>query len=164
MKTVKKVFFENIELVGLDFDGVFTDNSVYIDSSGYESVKCSRLDGIGLERLKEANIHAVIISSEKNNLVQHRAKKLNIECYNGIEDKGHFISQFCKKHNYHLKNCIFLGNDINDLPILKIVSYPILVNDFHNSLKDYDFYLLDSLGGNGAVRELCEKVISDLNS
>jgi len=39
-----------------------------------------------------------------------------------------------------------------------------LVNDFHNSLKYYDFYLLDSLGGNGAVRELCEKVISDLNS
>ena len=73
-----------VELVAFDFDGVFTDNSVYISQEGIESVRCSRSDGLGLDRLRQVNVQIVIISTEKNSVVSVRASKLKIRCIQGV--------------------------------------------------------------------------------
>ena len=72
--------FSNIKLVFFDFDGVFTDNFVYVDDQGNEQVRCFRSDGLGLKRLKDMGILCYIISSEINDVVVKRSEKLNIPC------------------------------------------------------------------------------------
>ena len=81
------IIFKNIKFIFFDFDGVFTDNSVYVSQTGEEMVKCSRYDGIGLKNLESQGIGKIVISSEKNPLVKSRCKKMNIECYDSVENK-----------------------------------------------------------------------------
>ena len=81
------IIFKNIKFIFFDFDGVFTDNSVYVSQTGEEMVKCSRYDGIGLKNLESQGIGKIVISSEKNPLVKTRCKKMNIECYDSVENK-----------------------------------------------------------------------------
>ena len=76
-----------VRIIFFDFDGVFTDNFVYVDSNGVESVRCYRGDGIGIELIKSIGIIPIILSTEKNKVVSKRASKLNITCFQGIQDK-----------------------------------------------------------------------------
>ena len=146
-----------IEGVIFDFDGVFTDNTVIISEDGQEFVKCSRLDGIGLGMLRDRKIPSVVISSEKNSVVLKRCEKLNIEAHNGIIDKVATAMAWAEREHVDLKNCFFLGNDINDLPLLNAVGYPYIVNDaVERLIENKKFRRLKSRGGAGAVRELCE--------
>lgn len=140
-----------------DFDGVFTDNSVYTLQDGQEFVKCSRLDGIGLSMLRDRKIPSVVISSEKNPVVLKRCEKLKIEAHNGILDKVAAATTWAEREHVELTNCCFLGNDINDLPLLNAVGYPYIVNDaVERLIENKKFRRLKSCGGAGAVRELCE--------
>ena len=74
--------FRKIRLVAFDFDGVFTDNMVYVFENGSEAVRCFRSDGIGLQKLKQLGIETAIISTESNPVVSARARKLKIRCFN----------------------------------------------------------------------------------
>jgi 3-deoxy-D-manno-octulosonate 8-phosphate phosphatase KdsC-like HAD superfamily phosphatase len=76
-----------IDLVVFDFDGVFTDNRVWVSETGEESVACWRGDGIGLRRLDEARVAYVIVSTEPNPVVARRAEKLRARCVHGVDDK-----------------------------------------------------------------------------
>ena len=150
-----------IQGVIFDFDGVFTDNGVIVSEDGQEFVKCSRLDGIGLSMLRDREIPSVVISSEKNPVVLRRCEKLNIEAHNGIIDKVATAKAWADREQVELKKCCFLGNDINDLPLLNAVGYPFIVNDAVASLVETKrFQRLKSRGGSGAVRELCEMLTS----
>ena len=151
------------DFIFFDFDGVFTDNSVIVSDEGKESVKCSRADGIGLNLLKLVNVGKCIVSTETNKVVHWRAKKLNIECNQSIKDKGEFLKKYALKNNIKLKNCAFVGNDINDLPALKIVGIPIGVADSHPSITEYLKIILKNKGGYGAVREVCDLIYKSKN-
>ena len=148
-------------VVFFDFDGVFTDNFVYVNEFGHESVKCYRSDGIGLSLLRDINVKAVIVSTEKNNVVKIRGSKLKLEVFNGIENKAEFITQFCNKNNYRLNESIFVGNDINDLEAMKLVGFPIAVCDAFDSVKIISKYVTKLNGGFGAVREICELIYNN---
>ena len=82
-----KDLFAKIRLVAFDFDGVFTDNMVYVLEDGTEAVRCFRSDGLGLQKLKKLGIETVIISTEANPVVSARARKLKIRCIQNCQDK-----------------------------------------------------------------------------
>jgi len=150
---------KNIKLVCFDFDGVFTNNFVYVDQNGIESVRCFRSDGIGIERLKKIGIKIYIISTEKNPVVSQRANKLNIPVMQGISDKGLAIKTICKELNLLPNQSMFIGNDINDISAFKSVRYPIGVAD---SFPEIDKYIINKTikkGGEGAVREICDMIL-----
>lgn len=152
--------FNNIKAVVFDFDGVFTDNTVYVFENGMEAVKCNRSDGIGLEMLRKKKIPIIIISSEANTVVKVRAEKLNIPVVNGVKNKLIELKKFVFKHNFDLVDIAFLGNDINDKLCMRNVGFPISVNDAVEEIKLISKHVLNKKGGEGAVRELCE-LISD---
>lgn len=154
---------KSLKLVAFDFDGVFTDNFVYVNEYGHESVKCSRADGIGLAMLREIGVHPVIISTEKNSVVARRAEKLEVDCYHGINCKGEFIEQYAENKKIKLSQMAFVGNDINDIPALIISGISVAVADAVPEVKNSADILLRAKGGHGAVRELCEIIAKAFN-
>jgi len=152
------VNFNEVEAVVFDFDGVFTDNHVFIDQHGNESIRCYRSDGIGIERIQSLGIKTMIISSEIDNVVQKRAKKLSINCLNNIKAKDIAIKEFSYNASVPLNKILYLGNDINDIPALKIVGMPVGVADSFPELDDYILFKTNKRGGYGAVREICDKI------
>ena len=145
-----------IRLVAFDFDGVFTDNMVYVFEDGSEAVRCSRGDGIGLQKLKRLGIEAVIISTESNPVVSARARKLKIRCMQDCSDKRKALEDIAKEKGVSLSEVAFVGNDINDLECLTKVGLPIVVNDAHKDVIPIALYQTMHPGGYGAVREVCD--------
>ena len=146
----------DIRLVAFDFDGVFTDNAVYVFEDGREAVRCSRADGIGLSRLKQAGIVTVIISTETNAVVSARARKLGVRCVQGCEDKRAALDTLLAEHGLTLAEAAFVGNDVNDLPCLTAVALPMVVADAHPAVVSVARYQTQARGGYGAVREVCD--------
>jgi 3-deoxy-D-manno-octulosonate 8-phosphate phosphatase (KDO 8-P phosphatase) len=147
-----------VRLVAFDFDGVFTDNSVYVLEDGREAVRCSRADGLGLDRLRKLGIELAIISTETNQVVQARARKLRLRCVNACEDKRSAIISLAAELSVDLSNVAFVGNDINDLPALTVVGVPIVVGNAHPDVLPAAIHKTRTPGGHGAVRELCDLI------
>ena len=145
-----------IRLVAFDFDGVFTDNMVYVFEDGSEAVRCFRSDGIGLQKLTRMGIETVIISTESNPVVSARARKLNIQCVQDCEDKRAILEDIAQQKGISLDEVAFVGNDINDLQCLTCVALPIVVQDAHPDVIPAALYQTKRPGGHGAVREVCD--------
>jgi YrbI family 3-deoxy-D-manno-octulosonate 8-phosphate phosphatase len=151
-----KDIIDRIRLVAFDFDGVFTDNMVYVLQDGSEAVRCFRSDGIGLHKLKKLGIETVIISTEANPVVSARAKKLKIRCIQDCQDKRAVLEAIALEKGISLKQAAFVGNDINDLPCLECVGLPMVVQDAHPDVVPTALYQTKRPGGHGAVREICD--------
>lgn len=149
-----------IRLVAFDFDGVFTDNTVYVDQDGVESVRCWRSDGLGLSRLHSMGVQVFIISTETNNVVIARAQKLKLPCKHAVEDKAAVIIRTCKELGISLENTMFVGNDINDIPAFNVVGMPVAVADAHPETYPHVLYRTTRPGGFGAVREVCDLIFN----
>ena len=147
-----------IRLVAFDFDGVFTDDMVYVLQDGTESVRCFRGDGIGLQKLARLGIETVIISTEANPVVSARAAKLKIRCIQDVGDKRAELERFARKSGIAISEVAFVGNDINDLAVLRCVGLPIVVKNAHPDVIEYALYQTRCSGGHGAVREVCDLV------
>ena len=145
-----------VRLVGFDFDGVFTDNSVYVFEDGREAVQCSRADGIGLAKLARFGVGAVIISTEVNPVVSARAKKLGVLCVQGCDDKPSALENILEERNLTFDQAAFVGNDVNDRACLEKVHLPIVVQDAHPDVASVAAYRTRVPGGYGAVREVCD--------
>lgn len=150
--------FRGIKLVVFDFDGVFTDNTVYVNQDGTESVRCWRSDGLGLSRLKGLNIPIYIISTEQNPVVQQRAKKLQVPVVHGVSSKGSVLEKICRDFGVDLENTLYVGNDINDIEALKLVGVPVAVADAYPEILPFVKYQTIKPGGFGAVREICDLI------
>ncbi len=148
-----------VKVACFDFDGVFTDNKVYVTQDGVESVVCFRSDGIGLSNLKKNKIKTFIISSEKNEVVSRRATKLNIDCIKGVENKAEEVKKISTRLNIPLSEFLFIGNDVNDIPALKIVGFPIGVADAYPEIDEFILFRTKTKGGCGAVREICDFIL-----
>jgi YrbI family 3-deoxy-D-manno-octulosonate 8-phosphate phosphatase len=153
-----------IRLVAFDFDGVFTDNMVYVFEDGREAVRCTRTDGIGLAKLRSAGLLTVVISTEKNPVVTMRSRKLEIDCIQACDDKLAALNELARANNLSLSQVAFVGNDVNDLPCLTAVGLPIVVSDAHHDVLPYALYQTDRPGGHGAVREVCDLFERTMNS
>lgn len=145
-----------VRLIAFDFDGVFTDNGVYVFEDGREAVKCTRADGIGLAKLRRLGVEAVIISSEVNPVVGKRAEKLGLPYVHGCEDKRAALAAFLEERGLSFAQAAYVGNDINDFSCLTAVLLPIVVEDAHPDVLDAARYRTRAQGGHGAVREVCD--------
>jgi len=150
--------FNKIKLIAYDFDGVMTDNHAYMDQDGREMVKVNRADGLGIFMIQKLGIDQIIISTEKNPVVSKRAKKLKIDCLQGINNKMETLNNYCKDNNYKLNNVGYVGNDINDLDVMKISGYSFCPADAHDSIKAIANHVLCTNGGHGVVRELLDLI------
>jgi YrbI family 3-deoxy-D-manno-octulosonate 8-phosphate phosphatase len=150
--------FKSIEFIVFDFDGVFTDNNVYTDQNGNESVISSKFDGFGLKKIKDLGISLFILSTEKNKVVEKRAKKLEIDFQQGLssEEKAIELKKLVENNNLDYDSVAYMGNDINDIQCLADCGLPIVVNDCHPEVIKYADYITDTKGGHGAVREVCD--------
>jgi YrbI family 3-deoxy-D-manno-octulosonate 8-phosphate phosphatase len=147
-----------VKLVGLDFDGVMTDNSVYVFEDGREAVRCSRLEGYGLRRLIAAGAEPIIISTEANPVVTARANKLKIDCIQDVPDKVAAMAKLLDARGLDWSEAAFLGNDVNDLGVLGRVGLAVIVSDAHEDMLEHGFFRTRRKGGDGAVRELCDAI------
>jgi YrbI family 3-deoxy-D-manno-octulosonate 8-phosphate phosphatase len=146
----------SIRLVAFDFDGVFTDNAVFVFQDGSEAVRCFRGDGIGLGKLERAGVVTAIISTETNAVVSARSHKLGIRCMQDCRDKREALESIVKELGISLAQVAFVGNDVNDLPCLTRVGLPIVVQDAHPDVIPFALYQTKAPGGHGAVREVCD--------
>lgn len=153
----------NIKLAIFDFDGVFTDNTVYVNQKGEEMVRCWRGDGLGLVKLRQSGVKTWVISTEKNPIVSKRCQKLKIPYRQGLDKKEKGLLEIAKKLKAQMDNIAYVGNDINDLECMKIVGFPIAVNDAYPEVKKLAKYVTSRPGGFGAVREICDRIVAIKN-
>jgi YrbI family 3-deoxy-D-manno-octulosonate 8-phosphate phosphatase len=147
-----------IQGVVLDFDGVLTDNRVWVNQLGEEAVVCNRSDGLGVEILKKMGLKIIVISGEKNPVVAARCRKLAIPCVQGVSDKREYVEHWCKEEGLVREQVAFVGNDLNDLAALKWVGIPIAVLDSCPEVAQVVRVTLSTPGGSGVVHELALRI------
>jgi len=146
----------NIKAIAFDFDGVFTDNRVYVMQNGEEAVVCDRSDGMGISMLRAAGVPMVIISTEKNPVVSVRGAKLQIEVLQGIDQKLVTLMKWAEVRELALDQIAFVGNDINDVECLRAVGLGVVVADAYPAVVEWAGMKLTRAGGRGAVREFAD--------
>jgi len=150
---------KKLELVVFDFDGVFTDNKVYVTQEGVESICRSRTDSLGINMLQKLHIPLFILSTETNPVVLVNAKKMGINVKESCGDKAEFLKLYCEEYNINLTNVIYMGNDLNDFDAMRLVGFPAAPVDAHPDILQLAEFISKRPGGNGAVRDLCEFIV-----
>jgi 3-deoxy-D-manno-octulosonate 8-phosphate phosphatase (KDO 8-P phosphatase) len=148
----------SVRLVVFDFDGVFTDNRVWVDERGEEAVACSRADGLGLRRLAEAGVDALVLTTETVPVASARAAKLELECRQGVPDKLAALEQEAAERGVALAEVAYVGNDVNDAACLQAVGLAVVPADAWPEAREHARWVLERRGGEGCVRELCDAV------
>ena len=153
-----------VELVICDFDGVITDNRVWVDQDGRETVAAFRSDSPRIRELRERGTDVMILSSEPNPVVAARAKKMGVEAIHGvgIQDKGMVMREVLAQKNIPAENVIYIGNDLNDLPCFEVAGWSVAVADAYPEVIRVADYVLKARGGHGALREVCDLILNKL--
>jgi YrbI family 3-deoxy-D-manno-octulosonate 8-phosphate phosphatase len=156
---------EQFELIVFDFDGVFTDNAVYLSETGEESVRCSRADGLGISMLKRQirknaiNSKLLVLSTEINLVVSKRCEKLGLDYVQGIDNKKQFLVDYFSQKNQGSptpwEKILYLGNDLNDLQVMEL-SPSFAPLDAHPRIKSVASKVFNERGGEGFVRTAIE--------
>jgi 3-deoxy-D-manno-octulosonate 8-phosphate phosphatase (KDO 8-P phosphatase) len=150
-----------VRLLCVDVDGVLTDAGMYYGPDGEVLKKFNTRDGLGLARVREAGVAVAIISGEDSAIVHARAAKLKIdEVFSGVANKLDVVKHLTASHNLVLEDVAYIGDDLNDLAAMECVGLPCAVADAADSLKAVARYVTQRRGGDGAVREVCELIIS----
>jgi YrbI family 3-deoxy-D-manno-octulosonate 8-phosphate phosphatase len=158
---------ERIDLVVTDFDGVITDNRVWTDETGKETVAASRSDSMHIRELSERGIDVVILSSEPNPVVRARAAKMgDVEAVHGIDirGKGAAFREILARKQVDAARVVYIGNDLNDLPCFELAGWSVAVADAYPEVLRKADYVLSKPGGFGALREVCEMILARLRS
>jgi YrbI family 3-deoxy-D-manno-octulosonate 8-phosphate phosphatase len=156
--TELRALLERVRLAVFDFDGVFTDNRVWVNEHGDETLAFSRSDGLGLRRLEEVGVRPLIVSMEENPIVSARAGKLRVDCMQGIENKLAVLQERTDQLGVPLEDTAYVGNDINDAECLRAVGVPVVPADAWPEVKPLARWVLSRAGGDGCVREFCDAV------
>lgn len=151
---------KKIKLLVLDVDGVFTNGCVATGTEKEISKEFSLIDGMGLELLREEGINVAVMTSENSEIVKNRMNKLKIsEIYLGVRDKYSFLEKIMLENNLSRNEIAYIGDDINDLANICSVKWGIVPQNavLENKLKAD--LVLNSFGGNGAIREAVNFII-----
>lgn len=156
---------KSLRLIIFDVDGVFTDGSVYLDENGKETLKFSRIDGKGIELLMNKGFVTAVITSEDSEIVRKRMKKLKIpDIYTNIKDKMTPYNNLKKKYSIADKNICFLGDDIQDLEIIKKVGFSCCPVNAQKIIKENVHYVSALKGGEGFIRDISNLIIENLSN
>ena len=153
-----------VRMAVFDFDGVFTDNRVHVLEDGREAVVCDRSDGHGIGMLRKAGIPAFVLSTEANPVVTARCEKLALPVQQGLGDtKGEAFRRLLEREGVASEHALFVGNDVNDLDCLRLAGLAAAPADAHpDALAAADWHL-SRMGGRGAVREVCDRLLASGN-
>jgi YrbI family 3-deoxy-D-manno-octulosonate 8-phosphate phosphatase len=148
----------DVRLAVFDFDGVFTDNRVWTNERGEESVACWRGDALGLRRLEEVGVAHLILSTEINAAVGARARKIGAECVQGVADKLPVLRVEAERRGVRFSDTAYVGNDVNDAECLEAVGLAVVPADAWPEVVPLATLVLTRKGGRGCVREFCDAV------
>ena len=151
-----------IKLLVTDFDGVLTDGKVWVDENGRETVAANRSDSMRIKQMRAHGIEVIILSSEVNSVVNARAKKMGIEAIHGLglSEKGEALKKVLSEKQIDASQVVYLGNDFNDLPCFDVAGWSVAVADAYPEVLRAADYVLKTNGGAGALRELCDLILS----
>ena|GEM_PF-10317 len=149
----------DLDAVVTDFDGVHTDDHAWVDATGTEHVRVHRGDGLGIAALRDAGLPFLVLSTERNPVVTARADKLRVAVLQGVDDKAAALTAWLDERGLDPARVAYVGNDVNDLPALRLVGWPVAVADAHPDVVAGARLVLTRRGGDGAVRELCDAVL-----
>jgi N-acylneuraminate cytidylyltransferase len=161
LQYIKNVNLDKIKCVLSDSDGVLTDGGMYYSEKGDELKKFNTKDGKAFELLRKGGYITGIITGENIDLVKRRAEKLKLdEVFLGVKDKVGVLDQICNKYDIKYENIAYVGDDINDLEVMKKVGFSCSVKNAVQSVKNASDYVTNLKGGSGAVREVAEIILN----
>lgn len=150
------------KLVITDIDGVWTDGGMYYTADGDVMKKFSVRDGWGLSFLRRNGVEVAIMTGEDTPIVKRRAEKLKIDrCYLGVKDKLSLARQVCEEIGIGLHETAFIGDDLNDVPLLREVGFSGTPANASDYVQRYAHYVTRLCGGSGAFREFAERILAD---
>jgi YrbI family 3-deoxy-D-manno-octulosonate 8-phosphate phosphatase len=157
---MKRNLPKKVEMLVMDFDGVLTDDRVWVDENGRETIAALRSDALGLRILREkTGVKLLVLSREVNPVVAARCRKMDLPFLQGVMDKAAVLLETLNKEGIDPADVIYVGNDIIDLPCFPIVGCALApANSYPLVLQQADI-VLDKNGGQGAIRELCDLLI-----
>ena len=161
LQSSKTDVLKKVKAIVTDFDGVHTDDLVAVNELGHEAVVCSRRDGMGLELLRKAGYRVMILSKEKNAVVQKRAEKLLLEVIHGVDQKEAVLSDWLNENRLDWSEIAYVGNDINDIACMQKAALGLCPSDAASSVLQIADMILPEKGGNGALRELADLILAD---
>ena len=155
-----KEILKNINTFIFDVDGVLTDSSLLVTSSGELLRIMNTRDGLALKKAIENNYNVAIISGGKNEGVKTRLEKLGIDdVYLGYHTKNKAFKDYLSKSNIDPSNVLYMGDDLPDIPVMKQVALPCCPQDAVAEVKSVSKYISHINGGRGAVRDVIEQVL-----
>lgn len=150
----------DIKLILTDIDGVWTDGGMYYDQTGNEWKKFHTYDSAGVLLAHKFNIPVGIITGETTKIVERRAKKLKIDyLFQGVSDKLKVALQLCKELHIELTNVAYIGDDLNDISLLRKVGYSGVPHSAPEYIKRFSSVPLTKKGGEGVFREFVEHIL-----
>lgn len=151
---------KKLKLLAFDCDGVLTDAGMYYSESGEEFKKFNTRDGQGLELIRKKGIKTALITRENSKAAGLRAKKLKVDdTFIGIKDKTGPMRQLKEKYSFNSEDIAYVGDDIGDLPAMEEAGISFAVRDAVDKVKNKADFVLESAGGEGAIREVCEMIL-----
>lgn len=151
----------DLRLVAFDVDGVFTDGRFHLSDDGVESKAFSTQDGYGIRRLLQAGVQVAVISGRNSAAVERRMSELGVaHVFLGCRDKVATFRELCDQLGISARQCAYVGDDLPDLPLLRLVGYSVAVANAVRELHETCDYVTAAAGGSGAVREICDRVIA----
>lgn len=159
---MKKLNFNDIEILVFDVDGVLTDGKIYLSENGVETKTFFAHDGAGMRLAKKLGLKTGMISARTSNAASARAKELGVDFYiEGCKDKYNAIMPLLKKYNFGIENLFYMGDDIVDIELLKLAAISATVPDAPEYVRNYADFVTDKSGGCGAVREVCDIILKE---
>lgn len=150
-----------IKLLALDVDGVLTDGRIGYGNEGEELKFFNIKDGLGIKLLQRAGVEIAIITGRDSNIVNRRAKELGIDAViQGREDKLTALKELCADRELSLNQCAYMGDDLPDLSAIQAAGLGMTVADASAAVLDAADWQSSYKGGEGAVREACEAILS----
>ena len=155
---------KSIKLLILDVDGVLTDGGLYFDDNGGEFKRFNALDGHGIKMLLDCGIEVAIITARQAKCVAHRIKGLGVKhYYHGQSNKIIAFEELLTKLDLQPSQVADVGEDVIDLGVMSKVVLPIAVANAHTFVKEHAVLTTKNTGGNGAVREVCDYLLTAQN-
>lgn len=152
---------KSIRLIAFDIDGVMTDGGLYLTDSGEELKRFNTLDGHGLKMLKASGVELAIITGRTSRCVEMRAKNLGIaHVFQGVENKLAAMQSLLDKLGIPADAAAYMGDDVVDLPVMRRMALALSVPEAPQVVRDHAHYVTRRNGGHGAVREVCELIMS----
>jgi len=148
------------KLILTDIDGVWTDGGMYYDQTGNEWKKFHTYDSAGVIFAHQKNIPVGIITGEDTKIVERRAEKLKIDfLFQGVKNKLSVAKKICEKLDIDLKDVAYIGDDLGDIELLKVVGFAGVPNSAPEYVRKIATIRLFKNGGDGVFREFVEKIL-----